>query len=254
MGRRGTLNHLHVPAWLEKRALFKRLFAYRKLYLSKTKHHHYSQFGEDISIQRVFPTQSDGFFVDVGCFHPKKHNNTFRLYKRGWRGINIDIDAIKIEAFDIARPGDINVACAVGNETGSTSYFSHGVYSLTTTLSEDFANQRSGYQKKETKIDTLDNIIDGTRYKNRPIDFLSVDVEGYDLQVLRSLDFSLYKPRLVAVESQNRLFSKIVDSDLYEFLVNKNYCLVGWCGLTLLMASPELQQEMESDTETSSQA
>lgn len=234
---------------LANNPIFRRLFLYRKLYLSKTWGVHYSQFGEDETIIRRFPKKYQGFFVDVGCFHPKKYNNTWRLYKNGWRGINIDIDDIKIDAFNIARPEDTNIACGVSGETGEIVYYSRGFYSVTTTLDKEFAEARSGYTKKTTRVDTLTNLIGGTEYSGRKIDFLSVDCEGHDLEVLKSLNFEQYAPSLIAVELHEKLFTEVERSAIYTFLFEKGYCLTGWCGPTLLFANPSHQAMIRSFTD-----
>lgn len=235
-----------VPDWLSHSSLFKKVFLFRKLYLSKIKSHHFSQFAEDISIGRFFPKNHKGFFVDVGCFHPKKYNNTWLLYKKGWRGVNIDIDAIKIQAFDIARSKDTNINAAVSDVSGPIHYWDNGYYSLTTSISDNFVSGKTGYVRRTTDSSRLEDLLDSSPYKNKVIDLLSVDVEGHDLEVLRSLDFSRYQPKLIAVEIHHPLFKNVMNSDLYKFLIEKEYCLVGWCGLTLLMANKKLQIEISS--------
>lgn len=214
--------------------------------MTKTKFAHYAQFAEDVTIGRLSEKINKGFFVDVGCFHPKKRNNTWLLYKKGWRGINIDIDSIKIEGFDIIRPGDINIHSAVSDKKGETSYWSNGFYSLTTSLDASFVDGKKGYIQKTAECDTLTGIIDSSKFNGRKVDFLSVDVEGHDLSVLQSLDFDRYDPSLIAVEIHSSVFSDVEKTELYTFLVDKDYCLVGWCGLTLLMANKELQVSLKS--------
>jgi len=239
-----SFNYTNLPSWIEQNPIFRKLFLLRKLFLTKTTFAHYSQFAEDISINRFFPKSYKGFFVDVGCFHPKKYNNTWMLYKRGWRGVNIDIDSIKIEGFDIVRPRDKNIHSAVSNKEGQISYWANGFYSLTTSLDDSFANGKTGYIKKTAQCAKLSDILDDTKYKDKEIDFLSVDAEGHDLEVLESLDFDRYNPSLIAVETHRAIFPEILNSKLYRFLIEKDYCLVGWCGLTLLMANKALQQTL----------
>ena len=223
--------------------MFKAIFLFRKLFLTKTRFSHYSQFAEDISIARLFPKKYQGFFVDVGCFHPKKYNNTWRLYKKGWRGINIDIDEIKIAGFKLLRPSDTNICCAVSNKDGEVKYFSNGYYSLTISLDEAFTEGKKGYIEKTTQCKKLTTIIDQTKYKNKKIDLLSVDAEAHDLEVLKSLDFERYDPKVIAIETHEVLFPDVVKSAVYQFLTGKGYCLVGWCGLTLLMVNQGFQQD-----------
>lgn len=240
-----NLNYAHLPHWLENNIIFRKLFLVRKIFFTKAKQSHYSQFAEDISITRLFEKSHRGFFVDVGCFHPKKYNNTWKLYKRGWRGINIDIDSIKIEGFNIVRKGDINIACAVSDHEGEITLFTNGFYSLTTSLDSTFTHGKNNYKEKKIRASTLSSIIDNTKYKDRKIDFLSIDAEGHDLKILKSFDIDRYSPRLIAVETHLTTFTQVAKSELYNFLTNKGYTLVGWCGLTLLMANEDLQNQLQ---------
>ncbi|MCB0566748.1 MAG: FkbM family methyltransferase [Phaeodactylibacter sp.] len=230
----GLFNYAHLPAWLENNWLFRKGFLLRKLFLTRRKFSHYAQFAEDVAVIRQFHKGYKGIFVDVGCFHPVKYNNTYRLYRKGWRGVNIDIDKIKIEGFNMVRRGDVNIARAVSSETGEFTYWSNGFYSLTITLDEAFAAGKPGYRKKVVKADTLTNILDGTKYKGRQIDFLSVDAEGHDFEVLRSLDFERYAPRLIAVETHYPTFDEVKNDALYQLLTGLGYVLANWVGLTLL--------------------
>lgn len=239
-----NINNINFPSWLENSRLFRTAFLLRKLFFTRSVFHHYAQFAEDVSIARLFPPGYQGFFVDVGCFHPKKYSNTWRLYRSGWRGVNIDIDPVKISGFNLLRRGDVNIACAVSDHDGHVTYYANGFYSLTVSLDEDYVAAGSGYVEKQSRCARLTTLLDETRFKDRQIDFLSVDAEGHDRVVLESLDFQRYSPKLIAVETHQPLFSQVSESALYKFLAEKDYCLVGWCGLTLLMASPGFQQEL----------
>src|SRR5438046_9818983 len=182
---RMSLIYSRLPAWLEQAWIFRKLLLLRKLFLTRRSFRHYSQFAEDVSVLRYFPGASKGFFVDVGCVHLIKYNNTYQLYRRGWRGINIDLDPIKIEGFNLVRRRDVNLVCAVSNQTQEVSYWSNGFYSLTSTLDKSFAQQRPGYVEKKVRTETLTAIVDKSRFKDRKIDFLSVDAEGHNLEVLQ---------------------------------------------------------------------
>jgi len=238
-------NDKNFRTWLEQNRLYRRLYVLRKLYLSRTRARHYAQFAEDVSIERLVRHIDNGFFVDVGCFHPSKHNNTYALYRKGWRGINIDIDSIKIDAFNILRPKDINIACAVGESDGVVEFYSRGLFALTTTMDENFAKSKGHYTKQIVACRRLSTIIDESKYSNQQIDFLSIDAEGFDFQVLKSLDLARYRPKLIAVESHLRVFAQIAKSDLFRYLSEHGYDLVGWVGLTLLLASAELQRDLK---------
>ncbi len=218
--------------------ILRKIFIYQKAYLLKSgmQRECYSQFGEDIAINRFFSNQDKGFFVDVGCFHPLFYNNTWKLYKKGWRGVNIDIDAVKVEVFNIRRPEDINISCAVSNQSGEIDYYQDGYYSLTTTVDKSFSEARGGYEKKTVISKTLTSILDDTKYKSCCIDFLSIDAEGNDLNVLKSLDFDRYMPRLIAIEAEESVLSDVQKTDVYLFLTGKGYMMIAWNGLSLIMS------------------
>ncbi len=236
------LNYSHLPAWLERNKLFRALFLFRKLFLIQSSFRHYSQFAEDVSIIRHFPKRYKGVFVDVGCFHPVKYNNTYRLYKKGWRGVNIDIDEIKIAGFKIRRPKDVNIACAVSDRPGELNYWSNGFYSLTITLDEAFAAGKPGYIAKKVQADTLNNILGRTKYRDSRIDFLTIDVEGHDYQVLQSFDLEKYAPRLIAVETHQVTLEAVMQEAVYQYLTGAGYSMVNWVGLTLLFKRNESEQ------------
>lgn len=231
-----NLNYSHLPNWLENNWFFRKLFLLRKIYLTKKKFTHYAQFAEDVTIKRAFPKGYKGIFVDVGCFHPVKYSNTYMLYKKGWRGINIDIDSIKIDGFNMVRPKDSNITSAISTTEGDeVEYFSSGFYSLTNTLDPEFAADVGGYIKKSCKASKLTTVIDNSIYKDRQIDLLSIDTEAHDVEVLKSLDFERYTPTVIAVELHLRKFSEIAQSEVYTFLIDKGYELIGWCGPTLIL-------------------
>ena len=218
------------------------LFMLRKVFLTKSWKKYYSQYGEDIVYDRVIRMKQKGFFVDVGCFHPTKYSNTYKLYRFGWRGINIDLDEVKINAFNLRRPSDTNVLCAVSETESECTLYSAGFYTLVQTLDPKTAEKmrKSGLNITERKVKTrpLSSIIDGTTYKDRKIDILSIDVEGVEMMVLRSLDFERYCPKLIVVEYHGRSLEELMDSDLYKFLKDQGYSLYNWTGPTLHFIHP----------------
>lgn len=226
----------HPPAWLESNEWFRKLYALRKV----VGHKRFSVWSETdtfvrelIKLYEVLPP-SNGFYVDVGCWHPKKLNNTYHLYREGWRGINIDIDEVKVEAFKVARPKDINIRCAVSNQVGEVEYWKHSFWSSLNTLEEKKLDYPGEWRKVSVHADTLTNLLDQTVYENRPIDFLSVDVEGHELPIFRSLDFARYRPKVICVETWELNLPRVMQSDLYEFLTSKGYIMINWIYLNLI--------------------
>ena len=109
----------------KKYPIFKKLYLFYNIYIRNLKFYiKSSQFEEEKKVLEYFDKNYRGNFVDLGCFHPTRYNNTFRMYKLGWRGINIDLNKLSIDFFDFARPGDINICAAVSNKkTVKTLYF-----------------------------------------------------------------------------------------------------------------------------------
>ena len=76
----------------------------------------YSQWGEDQFIAEFFKEKENGIYLDIGCFNPFMYSNTCLLYKKGWHGVNIDINPTSIDLFNIARPKDFNICTTVNDE------------------------------------------------------------------------------------------------------------------------------------------
>ena len=109
-------------------SFFYNFFLNIKLFQKKfsSKKNYYSFSGVDTIIENIFRTEQKGFYVDVGCQHPIRNNNTYLLYKKGWYGLNIDLDKDNIDLFNVSRPNDDNINIAISNKIGKTDlYFYH---------------------------------------------------------------------------------------------------------------------------------
>ena len=194
----------------------------------------HSNWGIDIMAEDFFKNKKKGFFIDVGCHQPLLNNNTYILYKKGWRGINIDLDFGAIDMFNFFRNEDTNIHAAVSNSTDEKNlYFFHNRSAINTLCKESGINSK---EIKKIKTITLNKVIENSEYKNKEIDFLSIDVEGSEIDVLQGLDFNKYRPKLVVLEFIDRSFKEYYDlkleiilkSKLNEFMENKNYKLINW--------------------------
>ena len=111
-----------------------------------------------------------------------------------------------------------------------------------TTLDHETANKYSTEYGKEAVIDeinasSLTDIIDSTSYKDQQIDVLTVDAEGHDYEVLSSLDYDRYRPRIILAENHERELSKIIETKIHKLLDAKGYTIVNWVGFTLFYSS-----------------
>lgn len=209
----------------------------RKTWITRGARRYYSQYGEDAVLREIIsPTFNSGVYVDVGAYHPIKFSNTYALYRRGWRGINIDMDPVKIDAFKLARSDDTNVCAAISNERVTRQAYSFSSYGLTSTIEPTEVARRSEtpVSVRNVETTTLDDVLQNSRYSSREIDLLSIDAEGHDYQVLRSLDINKYRPKIVIVESTLMSINDIVKSEIYRYLVDHGYRLASWTHLSLI--------------------
>jgi FkbM family methyltransferase len=166
----------------------------------------YSQEGEDRVVSFVLGAPSRGFYVDVGAHHPQRFSNTYAFYLRGWRGINIEARPGAMRDFKKTRPRDINVEAAISAETQSLIYFEFDEPALNTFSEETAARmlQLGRYKivdRKTIRTRTLAEVLNEHMPVGQQIDFLTVDVEGLDEQVLRSNDWNKHRPRVIAAEA-----------------------------------------------------
>ncbi len=215
----------------------------KKLYYEKYTKKSYSISNVDLIIDRMFSKVEKGVFIDLGCNHPIKFNNTYLLYKRGWRGINIDLDKESIDEFNKIRDKDYNVQSVISNNIGEEKeiYYYHS-RSAINTLSKELLEHRKT-KKDSIKIlkettNTLENIIEKSPFKNQKINLLSIDIENHEYEALKNFDFSKFRIDVIVIEIHdlrqkkleiyNQSLDFVVNSKIYKLLTNNSYKLVNW--------------------------
>jgi FkbM family methyltransferase len=194
----------------------------------------YSQEGEDLVLDRLFESKPNGFYIDVGAHHPKRFSNTFKFYCKGWSGINIDAMPGSMNIFKEIRPRDINLEIPVSKEVESLTYFIFNEPALNT-LNEKEADLKSkipGYhiiEKKVLQTKPLSMILDEhLGNEKKPIDFMSIDVEGLDMQVLQSNNWNKYRPTYVLAEDLRvNNNNGICGQQLLDYMASIQYQLIG---------------------------
>jgi hypothetical protein len=205
--------------------LFEKLHILQNIYIKNNffkKKASYSFDKEDLVVQEYFKNKTYGFYVDVGCYHPLQGNNTMLLYQKGWRGINIDISDFSIKLFKFLRPEDLNLNLAISNLEGEINMFFQKKLSQLSTIKEKQA--KIAFQgiihNKKILSRKLNSILEESKYGGKRINFLNIDVEGSDFEVLQSLDFNKYSPELICIEV---IEEEIEKSDVFNFLYSKKY-------------------------------
>lgn len=167
----------------------------------------YAQEGEDCVLARLMSDMRDtGWYVDVGAHHPVRFSNTYAWYRRGWRGIVIEPNVDAAAPFARVRPRDTFVAAGVAEASGELVYhrFDEGALN---TFDADVAQAHvtaGRYRLLDTvrvPVERLDVLLARHLPTDVAIDFLTVDVEGFDLSVLRSNDWKRFRPRFVLAEA-----------------------------------------------------
>lgn len=196
----------------------------------------YSQDGEDMILKSLFEGKKEGVYVDIGAYNPVKFSNTFFFYQMGWNGINIEPSIGSKKIFDMLRPRDINLEFGISEREMELDYYIFDEPALNG-FSENLSmtrNESSNYKllkTKKVKVYPLNKILDEYSYK--PIDFMSIDVEGFELSVLKSNNWKKYRPKFLLVEQLDFNFSKLEYDEIYKYLIENDYELFGRANRTI---------------------
>lgn len=208
--------------------LYYHLYVRYKLFYKKK---NYSQFGEDLFLVDFFKKKPIGKFVDLGAYHPMKFNNTYMLYKKGWSGINIDLNSSTIDMFNIVRKRDKNICALISdqNENEKTIFYEHNFSAVNSLiLTEDLKKVLK--MKKTMKTVKFENLI------NNKFDFLNIDLEGHDYQVLKTIDLEKYQPKLICIE----ILEKSNDREnIFSYMKQNNYKIIKQCKISYFFVRSE---------------
>jgi FkbM family methyltransferase len=219
------------------KSIYSKLITPLLIYLyKKTEEGNYAQIffgqeGEDLILNRFFGYKNEGFYIDIGAHHPFRFSNTYIFYKRGWRGINIEANPLSIDAFKKHRPNDINLNFGISDKEEELIYYSYNEPALNT-FSEQTLERRHIHKQykivstKKIKLYPLAQILNEYIASGQAIDFMSIDVEGFDLKVLESNNWEKYRPKVIVVESFIADLENIKDCPIYQLLSKNNYQII----------------------------
>lgn len=216
-----------------KRKLKKIINRWYFLYDRKVFDHHriyYSQDGEDAIFMKLCKKKK-GLYVDIGCNHPKRYNNTYNLYLNGWRGINIDPNKALIESYNKERPNDINIVSGVAMNKINLTYFEFNENLLNTfdEKRKEYLLKHSTYElisTKKVRCQPLSTILSEIVTNKSYIDLMSIDTEGFDLEVLQSNDWDRFSPEYIMIEDIGLDLQFLNKSQIHIFLKDKDYKII----------------------------
>ena len=176
----------------------------------------YSQFGEDLIIKKFFKSFK-GRYVDIGCYHPIKYNNTVLLYKNGWTGINIDLNQTTIDLFNASRKKDTNVLACLSNSKNTVNLYFVSEFSALNSIHQDNLKHFGikNFKKKKIKTKLFSEVV------KKNFDFLNIDCEGHDFKILKTIDLDIFTPKLICIEVNKKNKNLI-----YNYLFGYGYKLL----------------------------
>lgn len=197
---------------------------------------YYSQGGEDVILGQLL-TQKEGVYVDVGAYHPFHYSNTYCLYKKGWRGVNIDPNPRSINLFNLHRSRDINVQRGISQKKEEKAYYVFNHQSCNT-----FSEEQKRFMEKKKFITLLGEekvLCEPLRdilkeHAVEKIDLLNIDVEGLNKEVLESFDWGGVHPGVICIEDDHfsTSASGTIESSIFNLLSSKGYVLYAVLGLS----------------------
>ena len=185
----------------------------------------FSQEGEDIILRELFANQKEnGSYLDIGAFHPMHYSNTYYFYLNGWRGVNVDATPGKMKVFNKYRPYDINLETGVAHSRGSIKLYRFEEGALDTCDESRLEHlAKCGYTPIDViSIETVTiNDILNKYFENKVIDLLDIDVEGLDEEIIKDIDFTKFKPKVLLTE----IFDDKCPSEINNLLADNGYRL-----------------------------
>lgn len=180
----------------------------------------YAQNGEDVVLNRVFAEVDRGFYVDIGAAHPIDDSVTKHFYLKGWRGINIEPQQGYFQLIQNDRPEDINLNIGISDKKGFLTFYMTPKRPGWSTFSPEAADKAraEGLSVNELKIDvdSLQSVINKHVMPNQTVQFLKIDVEGFEKKVIRSVNLNDWRPVVIIVEkTHDDSWKKLIESHRY---------------------------------------
>ena len=201
----------------------------------------YSQYGEDLILKGLMERDQidlskKGFYLDVGAHHPTRFSNTKLFYDLGWSGINIEPNEGTKNLFDKSRPRDNTLEVGLGKKCGYQEFFLYNEKALNSLENRDSELLDSPYSStgsKEIEIARMEIILNEYCVERlQEPNFVDIDVEGLELDVLEGNDWNRFKFNYILIEQKIQSIDAIKDSTLFKFLSKKGYVLLAHNGLT----------------------
>ncbi|MFZ4071373.1 MAG: FkbM family methyltransferase [Caulobacterales bacterium] len=192
----------------------------------------YAQNFEDVLLNRCFDGQQQGYYIDIGAGHPIQDSVTYWFYRRGWTGINVDASELMFNALSRYRRRDINERAVVLSQSSAVTFYDSGLSglsSISSKLSEISRARGFGVSSTVMRSRTLTSICE--QHKVDSIDFLKIDVEGAELEVINGMNFDRWRPRVVVIEAVDPVSAVYCNADVAAAMSQLSFKRVYFDGL-----------------------
>ena len=205
----------------------------------------YAQYREDLILLALLLDVKKGYYVDIGANYPTIDSVTKLFYDKGWSGINVEPIKSLHEQLQKERPRDTNLQCGIGSKAGEEALFRE--YKNISGHSTFVDSQKEAHDESVESVDykvqiqTLEQIFN--KYKPGHINFLKIDVEGYEYEVIKGNNWLKYRPEVICIEANH------IDKPWQKILEQKNYKLFIHDGLNDYYVSKESWHRTDGFTE-----
>jgi FkbM family methyltransferase len=204
----------------------------------------YSQNFEDYRLYRALSNIKNGAYIDIGAWEPQYHSVSYNFYQQGWRGLNVEPQKQSYEKLVTSRPEDININKFVTTKTEPIKFYNvlnSGLSSSNLGLVEQ---ERIG-KSKEIQLDIVETISLDKLFReipNQTIQWLKIDVEGAETEVIESWGENPTRPWIVVVESTVPGSQIMSDKKWESAILSKGYIEAYFDGLNTFYALKEKQE------------
>jgi FkbM family methyltransferase len=200
----------------------------------------YAQSGEDLILATLLDVKSGGLYVDVGCNAPILYSNTYRLHLNGWRGLVVDANSDFAPLYARERPLDTYVTAAISDDVKDVRFEVYEDAALSnldaTRISTLSADRYKVRRVVELRTRRLQQLLDDADFPKR-FDLLSIDVENHDLPCLRSIDLTVYRPRVIVIEAHGANLADLGSHPIAQHVAPFGYAIVAYSGNNLFFKS-----------------
>jgi FkbM family methyltransferase len=198
----------------------------------------YAQNYEDVMLARAFGHRNQGFYVDVGAGDPNYLSVTRWFYDQGWSGINLEPNRRFFEELVKNRPRDVTFNIGASDVRGVLTFAEAEVGELSTF---DLAGAGDDAVRREVAVAPLDDIL-AEHAGGRSIDFLKIDVEGWELHVLKGLDLARFRPAILVIEAVLREGRTMSHQAWEPLVLARGYTMAHFDGLNRFYVAEEKRE------------